>query len=156
MRDAMRTLGIDRIVTTSGSTRFWSEMVEADRRETAAGRLVLKPGCNLKEPHDLWADPDDAQELKARLDELHRAKIRACDEVLVVAPGGYVGDSTRAEVAYAEELGKPVRYWKPEPRETIVINVTSHQPVTAVRRLQEKPDGPEDPAAPESAPEPQS
>ena len=25
-------------------------------------------------------------------------------------PGGYVGESTRREIAYAESLGKPVRY----------------------------------------------
>jgi hypothetical protein len=32
------------------------------------------------------------------------------DEVYVVDPGGYVGESTRGEIAYAEALGKPVRY----------------------------------------------
>ena len=32
------------------------------------------------------------------------------DEVYVVDPGGYVGESTRREIAYAESLGKPVRY----------------------------------------------
>ncbi|MET8504980.1 hypothetical protein ABZV60_10050 [Streptomyces sp. NPDC004787] len=28
--------------------------------------------------------------------------------------GGYVGDSTRAEIAYARSLGKPVRFTHPE------------------------------------------
>ena len=32
------------------------------------------------------------------------------DEVYIVDPGGYVGESTRREIAYAESLGKPVRY----------------------------------------------
>jgi hypothetical protein len=27
-----------------------------------------------------------------------------------IDPGGYVGESTRREIAYAESLGKPVRY----------------------------------------------
>lgn len=64
----------------------------------------------MKTPHLLWADERDAEELKVRLDELHRAKIRMADEVLVVNPGGYYGDSTRSEIAYALSLGLPVRY----------------------------------------------
>lgn len=101
-----------RIVCICGSTRFMAEMAEADLRETAAGRIVVKPGCNMKEPHPLWADPAEAEALKQRLDGLHRAKIRLADEVLVV--GDYIGDSTRAEIAYARYLGMPVRFTHPE------------------------------------------
>lgn len=32
------------------------------------------------------------------------------DEVLVVDPGGYVGESTSREITYAEERGKPVTF----------------------------------------------
>ncbi|MFF3460444.1 hypothetical protein ACFYXH_40440 [Streptomyces sp. NPDC002730] len=104
------------VVVICGSTRFMAEMAEANWQETAAGRIVLAPGCNLKEPHPLWNDPADAEALKPKLDALHRAKIRMADEVLVV--GDYIGDSTRAEIAYAHELGKPVRYTHPEVEET--------------------------------------
>ena len=41
---------------------------------------------------------------------MHLQKIRMADEVFIVDPGGYVGESTRREIAYAESLGKPVRY----------------------------------------------
>jgi hypothetical protein len=67
----------------------------------------LKPDCNMKIPHPLWADPVEAEALKVRLDDQHRQKIRLADRVLVV--GDYAGDSTRGEIAYARELGKPVR-----------------------------------------------
>ncbi|MEU5386031.1 hypothetical protein [Kitasatospora cineracea] len=110
--DAKRLLGLPCIVVICGSTRFMAEMAEADLRETAAGRIVVKPGCDLKSPHGLWADPAEAEALKGRLDELHRAKIRLADEVLVV--GDYIGDSTRAEIAYARTLGRPVRFTHPE------------------------------------------
>ncbi|MGQ5639917.1 MULTISPECIES: hypothetical protein [unclassified Streptomyces] len=50
--------------------------------------------------------------MKVRLDDLHPAKIRLADEVLVV--GDYVGDSARAEIAYARSLSKPVRFTHPE------------------------------------------
>ncbi|MFI7359764.1 hypothetical protein ACIBTP_38260 [Streptomyces avidinii] len=101
------------VVTLCGSTRFWRELAEANFRETAAGRAVLAPGCDMKKAHPLWAEPAAAEELKLALDALHRWKIRACDEVLVVNTGGYIGDSTRAEIAYAHQLGRPVRYTDP-------------------------------------------
>ncbi|MFJ8982680.1 hypothetical protein [Streptomyces sp. NPDC102282] len=104
------------IVVLCGSTRFMAEMTEANAQETAAGRIVLAPGCDLKTPHSLWTDPAAVEALKPRLDALHRAKIRAADQVLVV--GDYVGDSTRAEIAYARRLGKTVRYTHPEVEET--------------------------------------
>lgn len=47
---------------------------------------------------------------KVALDELHKRKIDLADEVYVLNVGGYIGDSTRSEVAYAEATGKPVRW----------------------------------------------
>ncbi|MER8015018.1 hypothetical protein ACIQ7S_16725 [Streptomyces griseoluteus] len=111
LADAKRLLDLPRIVVICGSTRFMAEMAEAELRETAAGRIVVKPGCDMKSPHELWSDPADAGALKARLDDLHRAKIRLADEVLVV--GGYIGESTRAEIAYARSLNRPVRFTHP-------------------------------------------
>lgn len=113
LAEAKRGLGLPTIVCICGSTRFMAEMAEADLRETAAGLIVVRPGCDLKTPHPLWAaDPALAEGLKARLDDLHRRKIALADEVLVV--GDYIGDSTRSEIAYARELGKPVRFTHPE------------------------------------------
>ena len=114
---AKKKLGIPLIVVICGSTRFMTEMAEADLRETAAGNIVVKPGCNMKEPHPLWADPLEAERLKGRLDQLHRAKIRLADQVLVV--GDYVGSSTTSEIAYAQALGKPIRFTQPEAFGTV-------------------------------------
>ncbi|WP_432189839.1 hypothetical protein [Streptomyces sp. Tue6028] len=102
-----------RIVVLCGSTRFWDALAEANLYETAAGSIVLAPGCNMKEPHPLWADPNRAERLKNQLDYLHRRKIDLADEVVVVNPGGYVGTSTRSEIDYARTLGKPIRYTHP-------------------------------------------
>ncbi|MFF7334736.1 hypothetical protein [Streptomyces sp. NPDC008150] len=112
LAEAKKLLSLPRIVVICGSTRFMTEMNEADLRETRAGRIVVKPGCDEKAPHQPWSDPAEAQALKARLDDLHRAKIRLADEVLVV--GDYIGDSTRAEITYARSLGRPVRFTHPE------------------------------------------
>ncbi|WP_097965015.1 hypothetical protein [Streptomyces sp. or20] len=112
LEQGKQALGIPRIVVICGSTRFMVDMQEANLRETAAGHIVVAPGCNLKEPHPFWADDMLMAPLKIRLDDLHRAKIRLADEVLVV--GDYIGDSTRAEIQYAVSLGKPIRYTHPE------------------------------------------
>ncbi|MEU0831260.1 hypothetical protein [Streptomyces sp. NPDC005969] len=112
LADVKERLGIPTIVAICGSTRFMQQMADADRELTWNGRIVVRPGCDMKTPHQLWADPDDAEAGKVRLDGLHRAKIRLADEVLVV--GDYIGDSTRAEIAYSRELGKPVRFTHPE------------------------------------------
>ncbi|MEU3550653.1 hypothetical protein [Streptomyces longwoodensis] len=107
------TTGRPPIVALCGSTRYWDALAEANLYETAAGRIVLAPGCNMKQPHLLWADPVQADRLKAQLDALHRRKIDLADEVLIVNPGGYIGDSTRSELDYARRLGKPIRYTHP-------------------------------------------
>ncbi|WP_030965588.1 hypothetical protein [Streptomyces sp. NRRL S-378] len=112
LADAKKLLSLPRIVVICGSTRFMTEMNEADLQETKAGSIVVKPGVDMKSPRALWSSPAEAEALKVRLDDLHRAKIRLADEVLVV--GDYVGDSTRAEIAYARSLGKPVRFTHPE------------------------------------------
>ncbi|MFF3964041.1 hypothetical protein ACFYZI_21105 [Streptomyces griseorubiginosus] len=126
LAEAKQHLSIPHIVVICGSTRFMAEMNQADLGETVAGRIVVKPGFDMKSPHGLSTDPADAeaeaeadaptqtqvQALMVRLGELHRAKIRLADEVLIV--GDYIGDSTRAEIAYARSLGKPVRFTHPE------------------------------------------
>ncbi|MEV7466173.1 hypothetical protein AB0O20_06610 [Streptomyces kronopolitis] len=112
LADAKQHLNLPKIVAICGSTRFMAEMQEANLLETADGNIVVAPGCNMKKQHHRWANPDEAEALKARLDDLHRAKIRLADEVLIV--GNYIGDSTRAEIAYARSLGKPVRFTHPE------------------------------------------
>lgn len=112
LTDAKTRLRIPSITVICGSTRFMQEMADEDCRLTAAGRIVVKPGCDMKTEHPLWADPADAERIKTALDKLHRAKIRLADDVLVV--GNYIGDSTRAEIEYARSLGKPVRFTHPE------------------------------------------
>ena len=114
---AKERLNMPLIVCICGSTRFMDQMTEADCRETAAGNIVVRPGCNMKQPHPLWADPLEAEALKQRLDDLHRAKIRLADQVLVV--GDYVGDSTTREIAYARQLGKPIRFTQPQAFGTV-------------------------------------
>lgn len=98
------------IVCLCGSTRFMEAFQAANLRETIAGRIVLSVGCNTKSDADLAALGQLTAEAKAALDELHKRKIDLSDEVLVLNVGGYIGESTRSEIAYAKVHGKPIRY----------------------------------------------
>ena len=81
-------------------------MAAANRDLTFAGAIVLAPGVFLR-VEDRGADTSITPEQKAALDELHLRKIDLADRVLVVNPGGYVGESTSREIAYARVTGKP-------------------------------------------------
>ena len=97
---------IDRpeIVCICGSARFADELRAANRDLTFAGVIVVAPG----EAGELVTD-----EQKAVLDALHLRKIDLADRVLVVNPGGYVGESTSREIAYAQATGKPISFTDP-------------------------------------------
>lgn len=62
-------VGKYKVVTLCGSTRFKEQFMDAQKRLTLAGYIVINVG-------------------------------------------GYIGDSTRSEIQYAEEHGKPVRYYQ--------------------------------------------
>lgn len=98
------------IVCLCGSTRFGEAFREANLRETIAGKIVVSIGCDLRDDHDLWPDEVTRERLKRELDELHLRKIDLADEVLILNVGGYIGESTARELAYARSLGKVVRF----------------------------------------------
>jgi hypothetical protein len=44
-------------------------------------------------------------------ERIHRRKIELADEIFVIDPEGYIGESTRNEIEYATAKGKAVRYY---------------------------------------------
>lgn len=96
-----------KIVCLCGSTRFPEAWINAHREESLAGKIVLSVGVMIH----AGASPirEDGPE-KRLLDELHLRKIDLADEVLILNVGGYIGQSTRNEMAYARGHGKPVRF----------------------------------------------
>lgn len=92
------------IVCLCGSTRFAHEMRAVNRDLTLAGVIVVGPS---------EAGGPITQEQRAALGALHLHKIDLADRVLVVNPGGYVGDATRREIAHARATGKPVSFTDP-------------------------------------------
>ena len=100
-----------KIVCLIGSTRFATRLHAVARYETLQMRIVLMPHVfGHSEPA---AQAVEWLAAKPGLDALHRIKIAMADEVLFVTEGDYVGAGSRAEVAYARSLGKPVRFDPP-------------------------------------------
>lgn len=74
----------------------------------AANRDLSFAGVIVVAPSEADAEPSPKQ--KAVLDALHLHKIDLADRVLIVNPGGYVGESTQKEIAYAQATGKPIAF----------------------------------------------
>ena len=95
-----------KVITLCGSTRFKDEFLEAQKRLTLEGNIVISVGLFGHSGDDVvWTEG-----VKEMLDRQHLAKIDLADEIFVINVGGYIGDSTRREIAYAEFKGKSISY----------------------------------------------
>lgn len=95
-----------KVITLCGSTRFKNEFLEAQKRLTLEGNVVITVGLYGHSGDDVvWTEG-----VKDMLDRQHLAKIDLADEIFVINVGGYIGDSTRREIAYAEYNGKSITY----------------------------------------------
>lgn len=101
------------IVCLCGSTRFSEAFQEANLRETLKGNIVLSVGCDMRSDNELWADPEERERIKARLDVLHLHKIDLASVIIILNVGGYIGSSTRRELEYALSHNKAVRFLEP-------------------------------------------
>ena len=99
-------VGNYKVITLCGSTKFKDEFMEAQKQLTLMGNIVLSVG--------LFGHSGDGEafeeETKKMLDDMHRRKIDMADEIFVINKDGYIGKSTKSEIEYAENFGKPVYY----------------------------------------------
>lgn len=95
-----------KVITLCGSTRFKEQFLEAQKWLTLDGNIVLTVGLfGHSGDEEVWKPGT-----KEMLDDMHLRKIDMADEIFVINVGGYIGESTRREIAYAERTGKAVRY----------------------------------------------
>lgn len=99
-------IGPYKIITLCGSTKFKEQYLEAQKRLTLEGNIVISVGLFGHSGDDeVWTEGT-----KAMLDDMHKRKIDLADEIFVVNVGGYIGESTRSEIEYAKANGKVVKY----------------------------------------------
>ena len=95
-----------KIVTLCGSTRFKEQYMEVQKRLTLDGCIVISVGLfGHSGDEEVWKPST-----KEMLDDMHLRKIDLADEIYVINVGGYIGESTKREIAYAEKMGKKVNY----------------------------------------------
>jgi len=102
-------VGKFRVVTLCGSTRFKDAFMEAQKRLTLAGNIVISVGLfGHSGDNEVWTEGT-----KEMLDNMHKRKIDMSDGIYVINVGGYIGESTRSEIDYATKNGKTVEYLEP-------------------------------------------
>ena len=99
-------VGKYKVITLCGSSRFKEQFLEAQKRLTLDGNIVISVGLFGHSGDDeVWAPGT-----KEMLDDMHKRKIDMADEIYVINVGGYIGESTRGEIEYAKKNGRAVRY----------------------------------------------
>lgn len=99
-----------KIICLCGSTKFKMAFEFAGEMEALSGHIVLAPGIFAHFQERTEPEYRLADDVKARLDELHLRKIDLADEVFVINVGNYIGESTRRELNYARQQGKRIRF----------------------------------------------
>ena len=116
-------VGNYKVVTLCGSTRFKEQFMEAQKRLTLEGNIVISVGLfGHAGDQEVWDGMDEGMlsKTKEMLDDMHKRKIDMADEIYVINVGGYIGDSTRSEIQYAEEHGKTVRYYQDDRKDDVL------------------------------------
>lgn len=102
-----------KVITLCGSTRFKEEFMRVQKELTLEGNIVISVGLfGNSGDSDVWENMDERTLTKTKemLDDMHKRKIDMADEIFVINVGGYIGESTKSEIKYAENTGKKVNY----------------------------------------------
>ena len=123
-----------KVITLCGSTRFKDEFLEAQKRLTLEGNIVISVGLFGHSGDDVvWTEG-----VKDMLDRQHLAKIDLADEIFVINVGGYIGDSTRREIAYAEFKGKIIKYMENSKKASIYENYAALRELHEAGRISDE------------------
>ena len=106
-------IGKYKVITLCGSTKFKDQFMNVQKELTLKGNIVISVG--------LFGHSDDAETLenmdkvtlkktKEMLDDIHKRKIDMSDEIFVINVNGYIGESTKSEIEYAQKTGKKIKY----------------------------------------------
>lgn len=112
--------GKRKVITFCGSSRFNDLFHKLASEYTLMGWIVLMPHC--------YYENDARPDLKDLLVEIHRDMIEMSDAILVVNKDGYIGDSTKEEIKWADALHKEIKYFEvPKRIPPIDVNESCHE-----------------------------
>lgn len=122
------------IITLCGSTKFKEHFERINREMTLAGHIVISVGFYLhnmteEEIDETFpmrsADETIPADDKSWLDLVHLDKISLADAIIVVNPDGYIGESTRREIAWALMQEKQICY-SHEPLDDLDVSAADY------------------------------
>ena len=115
------------VVTLCGSTRFKNEFIQIQKELTLKGYIVISVGLfGHGGDAEVWEgmDENSLTATKMMLDDMHKSKIDMANEIFVINPGGYIGDSTWSEICYAFMADKKIESMVPIDRKQIENKVS--------------------------------
>ena len=106
-------VGKYKVITLCGSTRFKDEFIKVQKDLTLQGNIVISVGLfGHSGDSEVWENMEEGTltKVKEMLDDMHKRKIDMADEIFVINVNGYIGESTKSEIAYAQKTGKIINY----------------------------------------------
>lgn len=109
--------------TVSGSfRRFYKEICKARRIFEKNGIIVLSPSISkIVNPQKDFPmlESDSKESTKKEIEDKHLEAIEKSDFLYVVCPGGYIGNSVRFEMGYAQ--GREKLIYSSDPPKDILL-----------------------------------
>lgn len=105
-----------KIITLCGSTRFHELFAEYYVKLAMEGYTVLTIPASFQVKGENKGLSEISDEIKKRLDECHKEKISISNAIFVLNKNGYIGESTKSEIDFAEYLGKDIFYLEKHER----------------------------------------
>ena len=93
------------VITLCGSIKFKEEFLKVKEKLVLEGNIVLTPNFF----HNIKKEEININ-TKTMLDKMHKQKIDMSDEIYVINPNGYIGESTKSEIEYAKRKNKKISY----------------------------------------------
>lgn len=115
-----------KIVTLCGSYRFMEYFDMLRIELVLKGNLVLAPEFEFT-THKCFEKLTEEQ--INILHNIHYAKMRKSDRIVIVAPYGYIGEDTEREIRYANLIGKQVDYMLFEDYDLEPSNLSRHESI---------------------------
>lgn len=91
-----------------GSLKFWDEMIQANAMLVTKNIISIPSGFSMKYPEKFPVVKDyvleNPEKMKKIFDELHYQKIMMADGIWVLNVDDYIGDSTKREIQFCDEI----------------------------------------------------
>ena len=95
-----------KVITVCGSYKFKKEMTEITEKMALKGKCMLTPNEMTKTDKEAYTEEEAFM-----LDQMHKEKIKLSDAILVVNVNGYIGNSTKSEIAFAKAQNKEIVFY---------------------------------------------